>query len=194
METILRHIARAFWFSLAILTMVESWLWDHVKDWLRTLALALGMDEVERRVVAFISGLSPHSSLYVFAAPALGVLPVKLLALSLFAHGRIVAGVVVLVAAKLIGVGVVAFIFEHAKPQLLRISWFNRFYHWVLRVRAWAHEKVAPFTSRVRAVMARVRNALDAAFAALSGEKSGAFSRRLALLREAVKRSRAKLG
>ena len=66
------------------------------------------------------------------------------------AHRQWVAAVVVLVLAKLVGLGVTAFIFEVTKDKLLQMAWFRRVYAFFLWARDWAHEKVAPITRRLR--------------------------------------------
>ena len=48
----------------------------------------------------------------------------------------------ILVLAKLVGLGVTAFIFEVTKDKLLQMAWFRRVYAFFLWARDWAHEKV----------------------------------------------------
>jgi hypothetical protein len=58
---------------------------------------------------------------------------------------------VVLVLAKLVGLGVTAFTFEVTKDKLLQMAWFRRVYVFFVWARDWAHEKIAPITTQLRA-------------------------------------------
>ena len=55
-----------------------------------------------------------------------------------------------LVAAKLLGLGVTAFIFEVTKDKLLQLAWFRRLYAFFIWLRGWAHEKVDPIVRALR--------------------------------------------
>jgi hypothetical protein len=58
--------------------------------------------------------------------------------------------IAVLVLAKLLGVGITAFIFEVTKDKLLQMAWLRRIYEFFIWLRAWAHQKVQPITRRLR--------------------------------------------
>ena len=57
----------------------------------------------------------------------------------------------VVVFAKLLGVGVAAFIFDVTRPKLLQMAWFKWLYEFVLTIRAKAHALVAPVMTRIKA-------------------------------------------
>ena len=61
------------------------------------------------------------------------------------------------VFAKLLGVGVAAFIFDVTRPTLLQMNWFRRLYEFVLMIRARAVELVAPVTARIKAMLKMFR-------------------------------------
>jgi hypothetical protein len=52
--------------------------------------------------------------------------------------------------AKLLGVGIMAFIFEATRDKLMRIDWFRALYDWTMWLRAWAHIQVEPLKTRLR--------------------------------------------
>jgi hypothetical protein len=76
--------------------------------------------------------------------PALLLLPVKLAALALIAHGQRLLGVTVIVAAKLLGTAIVARLFTLTRPALMQLPWFVRLH---ARWTTWKHALLA----RVRA-------------------------------------------
>ena len=67
--------------------------------------------------------------------------------------------------AKLVRVGVAAFLFETCKPKLLQMRWFAALYEWVRGVWVWAHRLVDPIKARIRRWMARLRSKARAGFA-----------------------------
>ncbi|WP_246207059.1 hypothetical protein [Methylocystis heyeri] len=184
MDLILRRIARAFWFTLAVLFLLESWLWDHVKVWLRLLAEALGVKRIEERIASLIRDLSPWATLTVFIIPVLTILPLKIYAVAQMAQGHFAYGLCVIFAAKALGLGVTAFLFDLCRDKLLQMSWFASFYHLVLRIRAWAHDLVAP----VRARLHELRLAAKAMLAEALGAGRSQFLRRLKLIRAMARR------
>ncbi|HXY58993.1 MAG TPA: hypothetical protein VEH76_10485 [Methylocystis sp.] len=177
MDAIFRRAERAFWFALATLFLIESWLWDHVKEWLRLLARALGVERIEAWIAAFVKDLSPSATLVVFGVPVLVILPFKVAAVALIASGHFGWGLALILAAKTLGLGVTAFLFDLCREKLLQLAWFERFYRLVLRARAWAHELVEPVRVRLRQWRAAVGAAL-APYLARRGE----FARRLQLV------------
>jgi hypothetical protein len=101
-------------------------------------------------LVGLISGLSPPATLVVFSIPFFLLMPVKFLEVWLIVTQQWIAATVVLVLAKLVGVGITAFIFEATKDRLLQMAWFRRVYDFFIWLRAWAHRKVDPIARRLR--------------------------------------------
>lgn len=92
------------------------------------LAAALGSLSrfmVFARLEAWMATLRPYGALALFAAPALCLLPVKLLAIYLLATGHAALAIGLIILAKLAGTAVVARIYMLVKPQLMEIGWFR---------------------------------------------------------------------
>ena len=105
---------------------------------------------IKPALVRLVDRLSPQATLVVFVVPFILLLPLKFLEFWFLAHRQWVATIAVLVLAKLVGLGVTAFIFEATKDKLLQMAWFRRLYEFFERARHWAHEKIAPITRRLR--------------------------------------------
>ncbi len=176
-------VARVFWFAMALIFLLESWIWDHVKDWLRRLERALGLQRIEPWLARLVDRLSPPMTLALFAAPMAAVLPFKVAAMALLAQGRLGLGLLFIFLVKSLTLGVEAFLFDICRDKLLQMQWFGGLYAIVLEARAWASLMVAPFTARVMATLARLR----ATAAAIFGVEGGAFTRRMARLRDAIR-------
>lgn len=121
---LLRWLRQGAYAVLALLLVFEEWGWEPLA-W----ALAwLGRLPVLRRLEAAVAHLPPWGALAVFAVPGVALLPIKVLALYLFAHGHATTGLAVLVAAKVGGTAVVARLFQLTQPALMRLRWFARWY------------------------------------------------------------------
>jgi len=62
------------------------------------------------------------------------LLPIKIAALFLIAHGHGLLGLVVILFAKLAGTAILARLFTLTQPTLMRLAWFAR---WYPRWKAW---------------------------------------------------------
>jgi hypothetical protein len=174
------RLIRAFWFILALIFLFESWLWDNVKEWLRRMGRSLGVERLERWLQTVVARLSPRKTLALFAIPMIAVLPAKVLALSMLAHGHIAAGLAFVFLIKTLMLGVEAFLFDLCRDRLLEMEWFGRFYSLLLDARAWASLLVDPYKKRLLETGRRLR------LYALSrmGAQGTEFARRIARLRE----------
>lgn len=177
------RLVSAFWFTLAIIFLIESWIWDHVKDWLRLIERALGLERFEPWLQNFVAPLSPWMTLALFAIPMIGVLPFKIAAFALLASGHVVLGVIFIFLVKSLTLGVEAFLFDICRDKLLQMEWFAGLYSMILDIRAWSSMLVKPMKLRALTAWSRIR---DRASAFLS-EDGDDLKRRIARLRDAVR-------
>jgi hypothetical protein len=184
----MRRLLRPLWFAVAVIFLVEEWLWRVLADRLRRAVDALGFPRLRQRLAASIVGLPPAAALLLFLVPGLLLLPLKLLGLSLLARGHWLAALLVLAAAKVAGAGVTAFIFQSTRPQLLRLAWFRWVYERAMRALAWAHGKVDPFKQRVRQWRRTLGAQLAAHWQAWQARPRGRLMRRLLKLRRRAQR------
>lgn len=112
----------------AILLLLEEWLW---RFGARVMARLTAWPPLHR-LEAWICRLGPYAALVLFVLPAVLLFPVKLLALWAMGNGHALAGLLVIVAAKLIGAAAVARLYLLTRPVLLTILWFARLLHWFL--------------------------------------------------------------
>jgi hypothetical protein len=147
---ILKKLIRAFWVVLAVLFLIEAWLWDHLEPVVARLVAWIPWQGLKSALVRLIDRLSPPATLVVFAVPFVLLLPLKFLEVFLIVKQQWLGAIVVLVLAKLVGLGITAFIFEVTKDKLLQMAWFRKVYDFFMWLRAWAHEKVDPIARRLR--------------------------------------------
>ena len=122
MELLRAALRWLFTWTVALVILFEEWGWDPLAALAARWTQLPGLRWVERR----IARLSPYAALVVLGAPALALVPVKLLALYAIGAGHPLLGVCVVVLAKLLGTAVVARLFQLTRPALLRLEWFAR--------------------------------------------------------------------
>lgn len=171
----MRQILRPFLFLAALLFLAEAWLWDRLAPIVGWVVSRVFWKQIREVTAAAITKLPPYGTLLVFVVPVLLLLPFKLSALWLLAHGHWVLGGGVFLLAKIVGLAVTAFLFETCKPKLMQIAWFSRFFAVMVRCSHWAHELVEPFKQRIRAYAAYIRR--YAPYSARAGFARRALSR-----------------
>jgi hypothetical protein len=120
----LRLLKTLFSGLLALVILFEEWGWEPLQRALAWIGRLPGLRWLERR----IQTLSPYASLALFLLPTLMLLPVKLLALWLIGQGQVIAGTLVILAAKLVGTAIVARLFSLTQPALMQLTWFASAY------------------------------------------------------------------
>ena len=149
----LRRLLQPLWVLLAIIFLVEAWLWDHCEPIVARVVAAIPLARFKQWLTERVDALSPAMTLIVFAVPVLPLFPLKLVGLWLLANEYWASAIVMIVFAKFVGVGVTAFIFDVTRPKLLEMAWFEKLYEFIMRLRAKAHALVDPIKSRIREMM-----------------------------------------
>ena len=146
----LRRLLQPVWVLLAIIFLIEAWLWDHLEPIVARVVAVIPLARLKQWLTERVDELSPAMTLIVFAVPILPLFPLKLIGLWLLTHEYWLTGVSTFLFAKLLGVGVTAFLFDVTRDKLLEMHWFERLYELVLRLRAKATELVEPVKQRIR--------------------------------------------
>jgi hypothetical protein len=145
-----RRLTRPLLVLVAIVFLIEAWLWRHLEPIVEWIVAKLPFRRVKAALRAGLEWLPPPLALVVFVVPGVLLFPLKLLSLWLIAHKHWLAASLVFGFAKLVGLGVTAFILEVTKPKLLQMAWFRWLYENVLIWLAWAHALVDPIKARLR--------------------------------------------
>jgi hypothetical protein len=146
----LRRLLQPVWVLLAIIFLIEAWLWDHLEPIVARLVAAIPLAQFKSWLAERVDALSPAMTLIVFAVPIIPLFPLKLIGLWLLAHEYWASAVFTILFAKMVGVGVTAFVFDVTRDKLLEMHWFERLYELVLKLRAKASELVDPVKRRIR--------------------------------------------
>jgi hypothetical protein len=146
----MRRLFRPLLILLALVFLLEAWLWEHLAPIVRWLVARIPWAAFKAKVAAAIEQLPPYPTLLVFLVPVILLLPLKFLGLWMLAHGFWLGALGVLSLAKVVSLGVTAFIFELTRPKLLQLPWFQWLYQHVMIWLAWAHGLVDPLKERIR--------------------------------------------
>ena len=153
MTAMMRRLLQPFWVLLAVIFLIEAWLWDHLEPIVARFVAWLPLRAFKQWLAERVDTLSPAMTLIVFAVPVLPLFPLKLVGLWLLANEYWASAIIMIVFAKFVGVGVTAFIFDVTRPKLLEMAWFERIYEFILAVRAKATALVAPMKQRLLEMM-----------------------------------------
>ena len=150
----MRRLLQPIWVLLAVIFLIEAWLWDHLEPIVAKVVAWIPLREFKQWLADRVDALSPAMTLIVFAVPLIPLLPLKLVGLWLLAHEYWLSAIAVYAFAKFAGLGIIAFIFDVTREKLLEMRWFARLYEYVLWMRAKAAELVAPIKLRIREILA----------------------------------------
>jgi len=140
MVSMLRRLLQPIWVLLAVIFLIEAWLWDHLEPIVAWVVAKIPLQAFKTWLAERVDTLSPAMTLIVFIVPVIPLFPLKLIGFWLLAHEYWMSAVFTILFAKLLGVGVAAFVFDVTRPKLLEMAWFERLYELVLKLRAKATE------------------------------------------------------
>jgi phosphoglycerol transferase MdoB-like AlkP superfamily enzyme len=149
----MRRLLQPLWVLLAVLFLIEAWLWDHLEPIVARVVASIPLSAFKQWLANRVDTLSPAMTLIVFAVPIILLFPLKLVGLWLLMHQYWLTAVLTIIFAKLLGVGVTAFIFDVTRPKLLQMGWFRRFYDIVISLRGRARVLVNPIMLRIREIL-----------------------------------------
>ena len=140
---------------LALLILFEEWGWEPLR---RVFALIAKLPVI-RHIEAGLKRLPPRWAFVVLLLPSLLILPIKLAAVWLVAKGHVLMGVGIVIAAKVGGTALLAWLFQLIQPALMQLPWFARLYArwtaWKAELLAWVRASAVWRTAR--AIKLRVR-------------------------------------
>lgn len=154
----MRRLFHPLWVLLALIFLIEAWLWDHLEPVVARVVAMLPLRPFKLWLTRRLERLSPAATLVVFIVPAVVLFPLKIAGAWLLMHHYWFSALALIVFGKFLGVGVAAFIFDVTRPKLLQMAWFRRVYAFVLDIRRRATVLVAPVIARIKMTMAVFRS------------------------------------
>ena len=145
----MRRLLQPLWVLLAIIFLIEAWLWDHLEPIVARVVALIPLHTFKQWLADRVDALSPAMTLIVFIVPVIPLFPLKLVGLWLLTHEYWISAILTIIFAKFLGVGVAAFIFDVTRDKLLEMDWFETIYEFVIELRAKATALVDPVKSRI---------------------------------------------
>jgi hypothetical protein len=149
MTFMMRRLLQPIWVLLAVIFLIEAWLWDHLEPIVAWVVAKLPLRAFKQWLAERVDTLSPAMTLVVFVVPVIPLFPLKLVGLWLLTHEYWISAILTIIVAKLLGVGVTAFVFDVTRPKLLEMGWFEKLYEFVMGLRAKAAALVEPVKMRI---------------------------------------------
>ena len=149
----LRRILQPLWVLLALIFLIEAWLWDHLEPIVARVVAWVPLRAFKAWLAERVDTLSPAMTLIVFVVPVIPLFPLKLFGLWLLANEYWVSAILTIVFAKFLGLGVAAFVFDVTRSKLLQMAWFKGLYDWVMALRQKARDIVNPIIVRIKDAM-----------------------------------------
>jgi hypothetical protein len=146
----MRRLLQPVWVLLAVIFLIEAWLWDHLEPIVARVVALIPMRAFKQWLTERVDTLSPAMTLIVFIVPVIPLFPLKMAGLWLLTHEYWVSAILTIIFAKFLGVGVAAFVFDVTRPKLLEMDWFEKIYDFVMALRARAHALVDPVKARIK--------------------------------------------
>ncbi len=153
----LTRLTRPFWLLLAAIFLFEAWLWDRLTAFSHWLRDHLPFESVKRWVAERIETIPPWGALLLFLIPVIAVQPLKLASLYLMTHGHLMLGALGFVSIKIVGFGLVAFLFDLTRDKLMTFRWFVWVYDHVNALREKASAFIAPYKTALKARIVEVK-------------------------------------
>ena len=149
----LRRLLQPVWVLLAVIFLIEAWLWDHLEPIVAWVVARIPLQTFKHWLAERVDTLSPAMTLIVFIVPVIPLFPLKLVGFWLLTHQYWLSAIATIIFAKLLGVGVAAFVFDVTRPKLLEMGWFETLYEFVMSLRAKAAEVVDPIKRRLLEIL-----------------------------------------
>ena len=149
----IRRLLQPIWVLLAVIFLIEAWLWDHLEPVVAWFVALIPMRAFKQWLAERIDTLSPAMTLIVFIVPVIPLFPLKMVGLWLLVHEYWMSAVLTIVFAKFLGVGVAAFVFDVTKDKLLEMHWFEKIYDFIMALRAKATALVDPIRLRIKEIL-----------------------------------------
>jgi hypothetical protein len=149
----MRRLLQPFWVLLAVIFLIEAWLWDHLEPIVARVVELIPLRAFKQWLAERVDTLSPAMTLIVFIVPVVPLFPLKLAGLWLLTHEYWLSAIFTILFAKFLGVGVTAFVFDVTRDKLLEMRWFETLYEFVLALRAKATALVEPIKLRIKEIL-----------------------------------------
>ena len=112
----LRRLLQPIWVLLAVIFLIEAWLWDHLEPIVAWAVAKVPLRAFKHWLAERVDTLSPAMTLIVFAVPVIPLFPLKLIGLWLLAN-EYWASAIILISTLLLMASAVWALYDEAYGQ-----------------------------------------------------------------------------
>ncbi len=156
-----RPVSRFLLLAFALVFLFETWVWDSCVAGLGWIARRVPWQRIRRATKDFINRLPAIVAVLLFGLPVIAMESGSALAVVFVALGHVVLGALLYGLMKLIGVTLIAVIYDLTEEKLMSLPWF-----------AWLHGKFERLHQMARAFVAPYRDAALAQWRGLGARAS----------------------
>jgi hypothetical protein len=155
-------VSRVLTFAFVLVFLFETWIWGGLVALAHKLLGLLPWVELKARVVVLINLLPPLAALLLFGIPLVVSEVGSFFSVVMVATGHFLVGGCLYVAMKIVGLGLVAVIFDLTRSKLMSIPWFAFVHGKFLAFHKFAHGLVAPYKTAALASLVEFRQRVKA--------------------------------
>lgn len=170
-------VSRALLLVLALVVLIETWVWDALAAAWGRIARFLPWRRIERAIKDFVNRAPAIFAVLLFGVPFLVMEGGSFFAVVLVALGHVVLGTTMYGLLKLVGVSLIALIYELTEEKLMSLSWFAWLHGKFERLHHWARSLFAPYIEAAKSLLRELK-ARALAWLAGSGLDFSAWRRR----------------
>ena len=134
----------------AVFMVLEECLWERLGPLVHKIFDLFPFAIWKAQLGKWLELLSPIASLFVVLVPITLFFPVKILGVYFLSQGMWGLALCTIAFAKLVGMGVSAFLFQIAKPKLMLIPAFVFVYRQLIRALNWSHILIEPIKMELK--------------------------------------------
>jgi hypothetical protein len=144
-------------FAFALVFLFETWIWGGLVALAHKLLGLIPWVALKARIVVVIDLLPPLAALLLFGIPLVVSEVGSFFSVIMVATGHLLVGGCLYVAMKIVGLGLVAVIFDLTRSKLMSIPWFVVVHAKFLALHDFAHRLVAPYKTAAVASLVEFR-------------------------------------
>ena len=132
-------------FMLALAFLFETWIWDRVVGAVRRVVALIRWAAFKAALIRAIDRAPVWVALLLFGVPFLVSELGSFVCVAIVAIGQVKAGAIGYVLSKVVGLTVLALIFDLTRAKLMTMRWFVFLYEWAMVFHRFAEALIAPY-------------------------------------------------
>jgi len=148
----------------AVAFLLEIWVWDRMVAAVGWIAARVPWDAFKTRARAFINRCPAIVAVLLFGVPVVVSEIGAFFSVVLIALGHVILGATIYIALKVVGVGLIAVIFDLSREKLMTLPWFVVLHDKFERLHAYLQSLVQPYREAALEALRGLRAQAQAAW------------------------------